>query len=113
LASGCTIEAAASASGAAVRTIKSWLAGLPGFRARFDQLRGEMTAHALGRLISSMTVASKTLAFLCRKAQSETVRLGAARAVLEMAVKMRETVELEERIAKLEAARTTTTRRTA
>jgi hypothetical protein len=102
LASGCTVPAAARESGAGERTIKTWLASLPAFRRRIDELRAEMTRRSLGRLIGSMTSAADTLAFLARKAKAETVRLGAARAVLELAVKLRESVELEARIAALE-----------
>jgi hypothetical protein len=62
-----------------------------------------MTSRALGRLVDSMTSAADTLGFLCRKGKSEQVRLGAARALLELGVKLRETVEFEERIAALES----------
>jgi hypothetical protein len=104
LASGCTIEVAARECSAAVRTIKTWLADVPEFRQRIDGLRADMTKQALGRLVDSMTSAADTLGYLSRKAKSENVRLNAARAVLEMGVKMRETVELEERLAALEQA---------
>ena len=42
------------------------------------------------------------MSHLSRKGKSETVRLSAARAVLELGTKLRESVELEERIAALE-----------
>jgi hypothetical protein len=61
-----------------------------------------MTSMALGRLTAEMASAAETLGFLSRKAKSETVRLGAARALLELGNKTREAVELEERIAALE-----------
>jgi hypothetical protein len=105
LASGCTIEVAARECGAAVRTIKTWLADVAEFRQRIDGLREDITKQALGRLVDSMTSAADTLGYLSRKAKSENVRLNAARAVLEMGVKMRETVELAERVAALEQAR--------
>jgi hypothetical protein len=41
LASGCTIEVAARECGAAARTIKAWLASVPGFKRRVDELRAE------------------------------------------------------------------------
>jgi hypothetical protein len=104
LASGCTIEVAARQCGAAVRTIKGWLANIPDFKRRVDELRSEMTRQALGRLVDSMTSAADTLGYLSRQAKSETVRLYAARSVLELGVKLRESVELEERLAALEAA---------
>jgi hypothetical protein len=73
-----------------------------GTEARTAGQRSEMTSRALGRLIDNMTSAADTLGFLSRRANSEQVRLGAARALLELGVKMRETVELEQRIAALE-----------
>jgi hypothetical protein len=39
------------------------------------------------------------------RAKSRSVRLGAARAILELGTKLRESVELEQRIAALEAGR--------
>src|SRR5262245_49781759 len=84
LASGCTIEVAARECGAAVRTIKVWLAGVPGFKRRVDGLRAEMTRQALGRLVDSMTSTADTLGCLSREAKSESVRLYAARSVLEL-----------------------------
>jgi hypothetical protein len=102
LARGCKLEKAAQESGAGQRTIKTWMASLPAFRRRNVELRSEMTFRALGRLVDNMASASETLGYLSRKGKSETVRLGAARAVLELGQKVRESVELEERIAALE-----------
>jgi hypothetical protein len=103
LAGGCTIDIAARESGAGARTIRTWLATLPAFSRRIGQLRGEMTSRALGRLADNMASAADTLGYLCRQGKSEMVRLSAARAVLELGNKLRESVELEERIAALEA----------
>lgn len=102
LAAGLTIEAAAKAAKAGGRTVRTWQATVPAFPRRVAELRAEMTSQALGRLIDGMTSAADTLGYLCRKGKSETVRLGAARAVLELGVKLRETVELAECIAALE-----------
>jgi hypothetical protein len=93
---------AARESGAGTRTIKTWLHDQPAFARRITELRTEMTSRALGRLVDGMVSAADTLGYLCRKGKSEMVRLSAARAVLELATKMRECVELEERIAALE-----------
>jgi hypothetical protein len=46
-----------------------------------------------------MTAGAVTLRHLCLNARSETVKLGAARSLMELGVKLRETVELEQRIA--------------
>ena len=75
---------------------------MPAFGRRVAELRAEMTARALGRLADGMAGAAETLGYLSRKGKSETVRLGAARAILELGNKLREAVELESRIAALE-----------
>jgi hypothetical protein len=113
LASGYSLGQAARKSGAGARTIRTWTAEVPAFVRRVSELRGEMTSQALGRLVEAMTSAADTLGFLSRKGKSETVRLGAARAVIEMGQKLRETVELEDRIAALESAQTKTANRRA
>jgi hypothetical protein len=102
LAAGRTIDEAARDSGAGGRTIRTWLHDQHAFTRRIGALRSEMTSRALGRLVEGMVSAADTLGFLCRKGKSEQVRLGAARALLELGVKLRETVELEERISALE-----------
>jgi hypothetical protein len=103
LAVGATLDEAARKSNCGSRTIRTWQAEQPTFVRRIAELRAEMTSRALGRLVDSMASAAETLGFLSRKGRSEMVRLSAARAVLELGTRMRETVELEERIAALEA----------
>jgi hypothetical protein len=49
-----------------------------------------------------MVEAADTLRQLARKGSSESVRLGAARSILEFGVKLRDSVEMEERVAELE-----------
>ena len=102
LAAGRTQNEAARKCGAGERTIKTWVATQPAFTRRIRELRAEMTARALGRLVDNMVSAADTLGYLSRKGKSESVRLAAARAVLELGSRLRETVELEERIAALE-----------
>jgi HEAT repeat protein len=60
-----------------------------------------MLAQALGRIADGMSEAATTLRKLL-KAKSESVRLSACRALLELGVKLRESVELEERFVELE-----------
>ena len=103
LAAGQPLRVAARGSGAGERTIKTWTATVPAFGRRVSELRAEMTSRALGRLADNMASAAETLGFLSRKGKSEMVRLSAARAVLELGNKLRESVELEERISALEA----------
>jgi hypothetical protein len=103
MACGRKLTEAAADSGAGVRTIKRWSATLPAFRRRINQYHAEMVETAMGRLADNMTSAADTLGYLCRKSKNESVRLGAARAILELGVKLRENVEHEERIAALES----------
>jgi HEAT repeat protein len=60
-----------------------------------------MIGQALGRMAAGMTEAADVLRALL-KAEAETVRLGAARSLLDLGVKLREVVEFEERLAALE-----------
>src|SRR6476469_1865789 len=101
LAAGCTQPEAARSAGCGARTIKTWLHDRPAFGRRVAELRAEMTARALGRLADGMAFAADALRKLL-SAKSETVRLGAARAVLELGTRLRESVELEGRLAALE-----------
>src|SRR5262245_47232421 len=105
LAAGRTQDEAAAESGAGARTIKTWLVVQPRFARPIQELRAVMTSRALGRLVDGMVSAADTLGYLCRKGKSGMVRLSAARAVLELGTKLRESIELEERLAALEAGR--------
>ncbi len=60
-----------------------------------------MFEQALGAVASAGVTAAQTLRDLLR-ASSESVRLGAARSVLELGSRLRESVELEERLSRLE-----------
>jgi hypothetical protein len=60
-----------------------------------------MIGRALGKMADGMSEGAEVLRQLL-KARSETVRLGAARSMLELGVKLRESVEIEQRIATLE-----------
>jgi len=100
LAAGQTLRAAAAAVGIGERTATRRWAD-PAFRRRVTELRTEMTSRALGIITDGMTDAAFTLRKLL-KAKSESVRLSACRALLELGVKLRESVELEERFAELE-----------
>jgi HEAT repeat protein len=102
LATGQTLRGGAEAAGIAERTATRRWAD-PAFRRRVGELRGEMVGRALGRMADGMAEAADKLRQLLA-AESESVRLGAARALLELGAKLRESVELEERLAALEAA---------
>jgi hypothetical protein len=63
-----------------------------------------MTERALGVLADNAASAASTLASLSLTATSEPARIAAAKAVLDMLLRVRETVALEERICALEEA---------
>jgi hypothetical protein len=100
VATGQTLRDAAGLAGVAERTAtRRWAE--PEFRRRVAELRGELVGRALGKLADGMNDAAQTLHKLL-KAKSEAVRLGACRGLLELTVKLRESVELEQRVAELE-----------
>ncbi len=101
LASGKSQAEAAKECGAGTRTIRTWVSQ-PDFSRRVSEIRFQLTNQALGMLVDGMTSAASTLGYLTRKGKSEMCRLSAARAILEMGTRLRETVELEERILALE-----------
>jgi hypothetical protein len=102
LAAGRTLRDAAAAAGIAERTAARRWAD-PEFRTRVGQLRSDMVAAAAGTMADGMSSAAGTLKSLL-ESPSDTVRLGASRAMIELGVKLRESDELERRVAALEAS---------
>jgi hypothetical protein len=101
LAGGQTVRDAAAAAGLGERTATRRVAD-PEFRLRVAELRAEMVARATGQLADGMAAAVATLRRLL-DAKSESIQLGAARTLLELGQKLRESVELEGRLAAVEA----------
>jgi hypothetical protein len=101
VATGSTTEEAAGRAGVSSRTVRRRLED-PAFLADVARLRGQMTSQALGRLTDAMTAAADVLRDLL-DADRESVRLGAARSVLELGAKLREGTELEQRLREVEA----------
>src|SRR5262245_1947750 len=99
LASGQTVRDAARAAGIGERTATRRLAD-PGFRQAVTELQAEMVGRAMGRLADGMVAAADTLRQLL-SADGESVRLGAARSILELADRLRD-VELEQRLIAVE-----------
>jgi hypothetical protein len=102
LACGATPEGAAQKSGLSLRTVYRRLAQ-PEFRQRVDQVRAEMVRRVAGLFTAAAMASIKTFTTLQESACSEAVRLGAARAIIELGCKLRQAVELNERVAALEA----------
>ena len=71
------------------------------FNEMVRQTRLEMVERAASRMAGAMEESVLTLRHLLT-AESETVRLGAARSVIEIGTKLRESVEFEDRLNDLE-----------
>ncbi|MCH8148260.1 MAG: hypothetical protein IH987_09755 [Planctomycetes bacterium] len=102
LACGATVESAARKSGVSESTVYRRLKDL-GFKRELAKLQAEMVQRATAMLTASTLEAAKTLLSLQDPSMPPAVRLGAARAVVDFGVKMRQLVELEERLAAMEA----------
>ena len=101
LACGATVENAARQAGVSPRTAYRRLADAS-FRQRLQTLRGDMVSRTSGTLTAAAGEAVRTLLELLKNPTSSAVRLGAARAVLELGMKLREVAELEARLTVLE-----------
>jgi hypothetical protein len=101
LASGASVKEAARLTGIGERTAHRRLED-PIFQERISDMRSEFLSAAVGRLSETAMEAANTLRDLLNS-QSDSVRLSAARAILEFAPKLRESVELERRMTEIEA----------
>ena len=100
LAAGATIADAARQAGCSTRTISRWLDD-PGFVSRVDAERSAIIGQATSKLGSAAGKAVEVLAELLGD-ELPTVRLSAARAVLDSLLKLRQECEVERRLAALE-----------
>ena len=103
LAAGKTVREAAAETGVGERTAHRWLAD-PQFRAELANARQEMIRQAVGKLADASSAAADELRRLLTDAESDAVRLRAAVAILDGLTKLREHVELADRVAALENA---------
>jgi hypothetical protein len=101
LACGATAEGAARQCGLSERTVYRRLAE-PEFRRQLQRVRADMVQRTAGALTAAATESVRTLLELQKPSSPPSVRLGAARAILEIGLKLREVSELEERLAELE-----------
>ena len=101
LACGATVENAARSAGVSEKTVQRRLRD-PEFQKRLQQMRADMVQRASGMLTAAAMEAVKTLSDLQQKSVAAPVRLGAARSVLEIGIKMREVADLEVRLNALE-----------
>jgi hypothetical protein len=101
LACGASVENAARQAGLSESTAYRRLADLA-FRQQLQALRADMIQRTAGALTAAATEAVRTLLELQKAAAPPAVRLGAARSILEMGLKLREAADLEERLTALE-----------
>jgi hypothetical protein len=102
LACGSTVENAARQAEVCEATVYRRLQD-PAFQAKIDVVRNELFARARHMLTAGSVEAVKTLVDLQGKNQPASVRHSAARTLLEFGVKFRESAELFERVAAIEA----------
>jgi len=102
VAAGRTAKDAAAAAGISETTASRRLRD-PAVQRRIRELRTQMVQQTAGRLSEAMGEAAEKLRSLLN-AENEQVQLSAARSLLEYGLKVKEAVELEERISDLENA---------
>ena len=96
-----TITGAAKAAGVAPKTIYKWLK-LSHFRDALQEAQGREINAAASRLAGGLGVALEELEKLITSAESESVRRAAVNDWLSHAVRLQETIALEERVRALE-----------
>jgi len=96
-----TIEGAAAAVGVAGSTARRWLQD-PAVVQRLAEARRDSMRATMSRLQANATRAADNLDKLQQTAESEAVRLAAARANLEFAFRATELTDIQERIDRLE-----------
>ena len=89
LAAGVTRSEAAKAVLVSPKTVQRRMDD-PGFRDRVEERRGEMVSAAVGRASAALIDAVETLQDLARSAESEAVRVSAARSLLQFVAQRRE-----------------------
>src|SRR5579862_893020 len=100
LACGANAETAARQTGLTERTVRKRMKD-PVFRRQILAIRRDMVNRASGAMSAAAMESIKTLLELQRPSQPGTVRLGAARAILEIGFKLREVTDIEEEVAQL------------
>jgi len=101
LACGANVEAAARSAGISKATAFRRLQDSE-FCKKLEQTKADMVQRTAGMLTASGMESVKTLMELQKPAAPPAVRLGAARSVLELGMKVREREDLEKRLAALE-----------
>lgn len=100
LVTGLTVEAAAKKAGMSERTVYRRLQDAA-FKREIEEARGELVTRTMAALCTAGLSAVATLVQLL-SSPLQTVRLGAARAIIELGTKLREHVELDQRLRRIE-----------
>ena len=98
---GASVANAARQCGISERTVYRRLAE-PGFKRRLQEVRADIMQRTLDVLSAGALESAKTLLALQKDLVAAQVRLGAARTVLELGLKLREQADLERRLQALE-----------
>jgi AcrR family transcriptional regulator len=101
LACGATVENAARTAGVSPATVYRRLKDTE-FQKKLQEIRSDMVRRTAGGLTAAGMEFVKTLLELSKPPAPYPVRLGAARAGLEIGAKLRESADLEQRVVELE-----------
>jgi hypothetical protein len=101
LACGATVDSAARQAGVSLRTANRRLAD-PAFKRQVNELRWQMVDRAVGMVTAAMGESAKTLILLQKENAPYPTRLGAAKAMFEIGLKLRDQNDIEKRLAELE-----------
>ena len=101
LARGLTVRSAAKLAGFSERQAHR-RAAEPATKAKVNAVRAGLVHRATGILSAACADAAKVLHTLAASAESEGVRLAAAKAILETTLRLRESTEIVERLELLE-----------
>jgi hypothetical protein len=102
LACGATVEAAARECRLSPRTVYRRLADAA-FRQRLREAVADLVQRASRMLTAANGEAARTLLALLKETTPPATRHAAARSIIELGIKVRETADLEQRLADLEA----------
>jgi hypothetical protein len=104
IASGFTLDEAGRKIGFGTQTIKTWLQQIPEFGRRIQETRDEKKQCVMALLIDRMSAAVNTLDELSREGKNESVRLSAAKLILELGTKVQQSVEFHKQITVLQVS---------
>ena len=98
---GATVESAARQAGVSESTAHRRLEDAA-FRQQLQAMRADLVQRTAGALTAASTESVRTLLELQKPSAPPAVRLGAARSILEIGIKLREAADLEDRLSALE-----------